>query len=356
MLPSKGMSKRTFFKTSLAATASAFAHLKSTFADVRSDSHVYGNQKPFRFCFGSCHLHGAAQDHWGKIDQRNPDLWLWLGDNIYANTRNADVIAAKYNTVLIGPYGDFRQKYEIDGIWDDHDFGEDNANRDYPLKEISQKLHLDFLGVSETDPRRDTKGIYHTREEANGRIKFFFLDCRYYKDPKKGRGYDLLGEEQWQWLEREIENSTADVNIFITPIGILLNRFFVTEDWAEYPHEKERLLAKIQECRLSGVFFMSGDKHFGAFIKREHEVNGEKVEFHEFQSSGMTHTPGKSLLKVIGKLYGKKNCLLERNFAEVNITFEKGLTHMMWSLRSLEGRNLKTRNFYLDSDNRWIKA
>lgn len=346
------LSKRSFLKGLLSSTVAMTAGLRNSIAR----NIIYGNTRPFKFCFGSCHWHESPQGHWEKIKAKNPDLWLWLGDNIYGDTRDMNLLSDKYKTVTDGPYGDFRAQFPIDGIWDDHDFGEDGANREYPHKEESQKLHLDFLGVDEFDPRRNQKGIYHTREEAEGRVKFYFLDTRYFRDPKKGEGHDLLGEEQWQWLEREMENSTADVNIFVTPIGFLLNRFFVTEDWAEYPHEKQRLLDKIQSLSLSGAFFLSGDKHFGAFIKRDYEYDGDKIYFHEFQSSGLTHTPGKGVLGLIGKLYGKKNCLLEKNFAEVQIYFEENAIHMAWILHSLEKRRIKSRYFYLNKDKNWIRA
>ncbi|MCR9206261.1 MAG: alkaline phosphatase family protein, partial [Halobacteriovoraceae bacterium] len=327
--------------------------LKSSFG---SDRHVYGNTRPFKFCFGSCHFQGRPQDHWKTIAKRKPDLWLWLGYNIYGDTRDINLLEQKYSLVTEGPYGDFRKQIPLYGIWDDHDFGEDGANREYPHKEASQKLHLDFLGVDDFDPRRQQKGIYHTREEAGGRIKFYFLDTRYFKSPEKGEDQDLLGEDQWRWLEKEIDYSRADVNIFVTPIGFLLNRLFVTEDWAEYPREKQRLLDKINSASLSGVFFMSGDKHFGAFIKRGYESNGKKVDFHEFQSSGLTHTAGKSVLRLVGKFYGKKNCVLERNFAEAQIYFEQDAIHMTWIIHSLERRRIRSRNYYLNSEKNWIRA
>lgn len=346
------VSKREFLKLCLASTFSW--PLVASGSNNRNP--LAGENHSFRVCFGSCHFQSSPQTHWAKIAKHNPDLWLWLGDNIYGDTRDLNILKEKYQMVLKGPYGRFRNRFPVDGIWDDHDFGEDGANRLYPHKVESQKLHHDFMGLPKDHIRRKQEGIYHTRTECEGKVKFYFLDTRYFKEEEKGKGSSLLGEKQWQWLEREMEESTALINIFVTPIGFLLNRLFVTEDWAEYPDDKKRLLDKIEQLNLSGIFFMSGDKHFGSFIKRGQERNGEKVDYYEFQSSGLTHVAPKGQLKLIKKFYGKRNCVLEKNFGRFDLFFEGDHTFMTWSLFSLERNRMLTRNFFLNQDNIWVRA
>jgi hypothetical protein len=36
--------------------------------------------------FGSCNKSDMPQDYWQNIGKTNPDLWIWLGDIIYADT------------------------------------------------------------------------------------------------------------------------------------------------------------------------------------------------------------------------------------------------------------------------------
>lgn len=310
-------------------------------------------QQDFRVCFGSCHFHEAPQTHWSIIKQRRPDLWLWLGDNIYGDSRDLEVLKNKYQQVLDGPYGEFRKKVAVDGIWDDHDFGEDGANSSYPLKVESQQLHLDFLGVEKSSMRRNRQGIYHSKELLDGDVKYYFLDARYFKDVEKGPGRSLLGEVQWQWLEEEMTKSSAKVNVFVTPIGFLLNRLFVTEDWAEYPDDKERLMEMVAKYDLSGVFFMSGDKHFGSFIKRSWKRGSHDVDYFEFQSSGLTHVAPDYQLKAVRKLYGKRNTVIEKNFGQLDFYREGEHFFMVWSLFSLESHRRLTRVFYLDELGLW---
>lgn len=309
----------------------------------------------FRVCFGSCNLHFRPQDHWQEIMKKGPDQWFFLGDNIYGDTRDIETLKKKYRTLDNNPYfAKFKKTVPYEAIWDDHDFGEDGADRTYPLKKESQKAFLDFFNIPKSDSRHHQEGIYNSKTYSDGRIKVYFLDCRYFRDPKKGKDYTLLGEAQWQWLEEEFAQSRAQVNLIVSPIGVLLNRLFVTEDWAEYPNEKDRLLELVAKYDLSGTFFLSGDKHFGAAIKRKWNRNGKRVRYYEFQSSGLTHSPSKSLRKLIKVFYGRKNVLVEKNFATIDFDFTEKYAQMFWEVKSLESSKTLRRSFYLNSIGHWV--
>lgn len=336
------LSKRDFLKT-LALTALspvAFAKRKN-------------NTESFRFCFGSCNFHWANQSHWKTIAKENPDLWVWLGDNIYGDTTNMRSMQGKYQQLLNSEYGAFQRQFPVDGLWDDHDFGTNNGNRTYSMKKESQELHLDFLGVAKSDERRKREGIYHSREELGGKIKFYFLDCRTFKSENTGRGEDFLGEAQWQWLEEEFASSQAEINIIASPIGVLLNRLFVTEDWAEYPDDKSRLLELVAKYDLSGTFFLSGDKHFGATLSRSWSRGFRRVRYPEFQSSGLTHLLKEDARTPVKIMYGRKNVLIEKNFASVDFVKDSKGWKMNWTLHSLESEKKLKRSFQLSSDGLW---
>jgi len=74
--------------------------------------------------FGSCNKENEPQPFW------KPDLWIWLGDNIYADTGDDKVFRAKYNQQLSNKnYAKFVSQIPIIGIWDDHDYGVNNGGR-----------------------------------------------------------------------------------------------------------------------------------------------------------------------------------------------------------------------------------
>ena len=309
----------------------------------------------YRICFGSCNLEYKDQSHWSAILKQNPDQYFFLGDTIYADTRDIAVMQRKYKRLGDNPhFKKFRESISCEAIWDDHDFGEDGANRTYPLKEESQREFLKFFNVPTSDQRHHQEGIYHTKEYSKGRIKVYFLDCRYFRDEEKGKKHSLLGEAQWQWLEEEFANSRAQVNLIVSPIGVLLNRLFVTEDWAEYPRDKDRLLELIGKYDVSGAFFLSGDKHFGATIKRNWDRNGERVKYYEFQSSGLTHVPSKGLNRMIKLFYGRKNVMVERNFATIDFDFSGDHPHMFWEINSLESSKKVRRRLSLNRNGLWV--
>ena len=352
------LSKRQFLKSLLSAPL------------VASGSHVLGastnenvilgqDSDHFRICFGSCNYQYNSQSHWNVIGAQNPDLWIWLGDNIYGDTRNMNTLESKYNAFKNSEYGKFIKKVPVEGIWDDHDYGENNADRTYPFKKESQGLLLDFFGVDKEDPRREREGIYYSKTYFNGLIKVYYLDCRYFREEESGSRREFLGEAQWQWLEEEIQSSQAEINIFASSIGVLLNRLFLTEDWAEYPTEKKRLMDLVGDNKVSGAFFLSGDKHFGAMVNRKFSRGSGRTRYHEFQSSGLTHVTSERNLNLVSRLYGKKNVVTERNFGQMDFYQNSEGLQMTWTLHGLEGGQKLTRIFKMDknsSDKVWERA
>ncbi|MDX5437985.1 MAG: alkaline phosphatase family protein, partial [Pontibacter sp.] len=120
-------------------------------------------KKHTRIAFGSCNNQDEPQPLWPAIIASQPDLWVWLGDNIYADTHNMDTLANKYSRQQKQPgYQQLRQIASITGTWDDHDFGYNDAGADFEKKAQSQQLFLDFMGVPAHAPVRQQEGIYRS--------------------------------------------------------------------------------------------------------------------------------------------------------------------------------------------------
>ena len=116
-------------------------------------------------------------------------------------------------------------------IWDDHDYGQSDGGKNFKVKAEAQQLFLDFVGVPKDAEVRKTEGIYqsYTIGKGDKTVKFILLDTRYFRDdleknPSRNPRYfpnetgDMLGENQWKWLENELENSTATFNIICSGI------------------------------------------------------------------------------------------------------------------------------------------
>ena len=113
--------------------------------------------------FGSCNNQGKSQEMWKHVVKNKPDLWIWLGDIIYADTKNMQVMADKYSSLKNNM--DYRRLLAcspVIGIWDDHDFGWNDAGKEYPMKNESKRLLLDFLDVPKDTLVRAREGIYQS--------------------------------------------------------------------------------------------------------------------------------------------------------------------------------------------------
>jgi alkaline phosphatase D len=242
-----------------------------------------------RIAFGSCNRQDRPQPLWKLIAKQEPQLWIWLGDNVYGDSEDVSVLRAKYVQQQRNPeYRDFVRKVPIVGTWDDHDFGKNNGGREFTARRASQAALLDFLGEPAQSPRRDQRGVYasYTYGPVGKQIKVILLDTRYHRDAIGSNG-TILGEAQWQWLERELRSSKAQIHLIGSGIQVLpeQHRF---EKWADFPAERERLFKLIGQTKASGVIFLSGDRHIAELSR----VRTPHVRYPLFDltSSGLTHT------------------------------------------------------------------
>ncbi|MEZ4883661.1 MAG: alkaline phosphatase D family protein [Chitinophagales bacterium] len=248
--------------------------------------------------FGSCNHQYDAQPLWQSINTYHPDLWIWLGDNIYGDSANKDYMEKQYNLQLkVKRYQKLMKSTAIVGIWDDHDYGLNNGGKDFDAKNQNKELMLDFLGVPTNAAVRSREGVYqsYTLGNAGKQVKIILLDSRYFRDdPNKllFGGYKpnlegtILGEEQWVWLESELQNSTAQLHIIGNGIQIIPEEHNY-EKWANFPNERQRLFDLIKKTQAKGVILLSGDRHIGEISKLE--VEGIEYPIYEFTSSGLTH-------------------------------------------------------------------
>ena len=145
-----------------------------------------------RISFGSCAKRDQPQPIWEAIAAGQPELFVFLGDNIYGDSPDMDVLRAKY--ALLNEQPGFRKLQQVCPVvatWDDHDYGKDDAGAEFEMRRESQQVFLDFLGVEKDDPRRTQEGVYWSKVygPAGRRVQIILLDARYFRGPLK-KGYD----------------------------------------------------------------------------------------------------------------------------------------------------------------------
>ena len=252
--------------------------------------------------FGSCNKYEVENVFWDDILALEPDVFIWGGDNIYADTDDMQKLRAMYDAQRAIPaYAALMENVFITGTWDDHDYGLNDGGVEFRAKQESQQEFLDFLDVAKSSPRRTREGVYSSQliSKPAGVIKVINLDTRYFRDgltnsSEKGKRYEanpygqssVLGDAQWAWLVKELKKSKADFNLIVTSIQFLSNTHGF-EKWANFPHEVDKMTQLLKESQAKGVIFLSGDRHISEFSKRT--IDGLEYPIIDFTSSGLTH-------------------------------------------------------------------
>ena len=294
----------------LVCATSALAHQSAVVTPDRI------GRADFRIAFGSCSRHDRPQDVWGAIRGVRADAFVWLGDVIYADGKlengtrayfGNDAHAAAFATQNANPdYAALREETRVLGTWDDHDFGYNNAGREWEEKEFAQRVFLDFLGEPHSSPRRHREGVYESytfrglgaRGDRSARL--VLLDCRYHMSHEDGV---LLGEDQWRWFERIMTGETVEDNTDVDPVDVTIIGSSIqvhadtqrmlegiahgVESWCQFPREKKRLMDLVERSRRRSVF-LSGDVHHAEVVTSPERCE-LPYELVELTSSGMTH-------------------------------------------------------------------
>jgi alkaline phosphatase D len=208
-----------------------------------------------------------------------PDLTLWIGDNVYADsTDDIGYIRRCYETLAAKPgFAELRAKAPWIATWDDHDYGYNNAGKEYPLKTHTKALFREFWLLEDRLPA-DRDGVYYTEtREIDGQvIQFILLDVRYNRD-EPGTGGDVLGQKQWAWLENELAKP-ADLRLIISGFQILLDARAGSETWAKFETARQRLFDVVRSSGAQGTLFVTGDQHYGEVLRLPGALDYDAIE------------------------------------------------------------------------------
>ena len=240
-----------------------------------------------RIAFGSCNSQFKNQEFWQRIINFKPSLWIWLGDNIYADYfpkefKKDDIIKIitkenkylehmedQYLKLLNNKhYKDFLNSgIKITGIWDDHDYYRNNKGDEISNKNKirSKKIFFDFINFNKYNteiekPFDSKEGIYRNYfiKSDNGinLVNVFLLDCRSFKTRN-----DILGRKQWIWLENELKKSDAKLNLIVSGIQIIADRKDDTESWSSIGDSRIKLMQMLNCVNKKNTLILSGDIH-----------------------------------------------------------------------------------------------
>jgi alkaline phosphatase D len=251
----------------------------------------HGDELIDRIAIIGCHRQDEPAPALVRYLEAKPDLCLWIGDNVYADTKtDPEFILACHQVLAAKPeFRILRETVPFVATWDDHDYGLNNAGRHYAFKERSKEIFREFWGMAGHIPA-ERDGIYHVRRfETGGRVlQMILLDPRYNRDDPGPRA-DTLGERQWQWLAEQLRQP-ADLRLLVSGFQVLLDPGTGSETWAEFPAARERLFQTIRDAKAEHLVILTGDQHYGEVCRIPGAIGYDAIEL-QFAGVNQTEDP-----------------------------------------------------------------
>jgi alkaline phosphatase D len=204
-----------------------------------------------------------------------PHLMLWLGDNVYFDTGDYEHpagMARRYQKVRSHPaLKKLLPALPHLAIWDDHDYGPNDHNQSFVFKQASLDLFQRYW-PNPSAGLPDMPGIYTQFSLSDA--DFFLLDDRWYRDSDRDQSErkSLYGADQMRWLKNGLMASRARFKI-IAGGSQFLNDLSRYEGWHHFREERRDFLAWLELNNISGVVFLSGDRHRTELLRQERPGN-----------------------------------------------------------------------------------
>lgn len=256
--------------------------------------------------FGSCARQERPQPIWDAIIAARCDAFVLCGDNIYGDSPDPLVLRGKYALLAAMPgFAKLRRTTPLFATWDDHDYGINDGGAGFPGAAAAQKEFCDFFQVPAASPLRSSPGVYDAVifGPAGKRVQLILLDTRTFRSPLKkdpanpkinlpntDAGATLLGEDQWAWLERRLQEP-AEVRAVVTSISFASTEHG-SEKWSNFPQERARFLELVRRTGAKGVVLVSGDRHL-AELSLLKPADGAPYPLHDMTTSGLNQPVAK---------------------------------------------------------------
>ena len=241
-----------------------------------------GRPSRFRVAMGSCaNNHNVRPAHpiFDTIRQKDPEVFIFLGDNHYGNTGNIQGLWWNYrDTWSMAARARLGSRTSTLAIWDDHDFTGNDSNRHAAGRGRALRAFKDYW-ANGSYGNDATPGIFS--KTSHGDVDFFLLDTRYHRD-RPDNGGSILGDAQLQWLKNQLRTSTASFKILAS--GSLFSRSG-GETWTDYA-TRAQLFRFIRENDIRGVVLLAGDIHHSS-LRRIRRSDGYDIP--EIVASGLAN-------------------------------------------------------------------
>ena len=268
--------------------------------DWREFKSLNTDKKSAQFIVGSCMSDSHAFKHvrdriWDRIQSHDVDFLLLLGDQVYVDdfdfvkrqkANEFDIWTRYIDSLRKIPLFQMRKLTPVFAVWDDHDFGTNDSDKNFKSKKAAEKIFTAFFGGE------NIKGVYESSKSGvfasfdGFGHRFLLMDNRYYREPSQKKAFGHWGKKQHQWFKEKLTQSQnpiwlANGNQFFAPATIItrkngskkqINESF----YADHPEHFKTLMSDIKKAQ-SPVAFLSGDIHLSELVEVEKELLGYKT-------------------------------------------------------------------------------
>lgn len=285
--------------------------------------------------------YGQSNVIYESMASRQPDVTLWMGDNVYFRETDFDDRAA-----MAQRYDKWRALPELQALlqtgrhlatWDDHDYGINDSNASNPFKTTALALFQQYW-ANPSYGLPDVPGIFTQHRSSD--VEFFMLDDRWYRDSDSLIDEDkqLYGAAQLRWLKNALLSSTATWKLVVTA-GQVLNLSNRYEGWNRFEKESQQFLEWLDKQRVPGVLLMSGDRHFSVMLKQERIGTYPLYELTCSPSTASAYqSPDKEVQDNARIVPG--SVITQSNFCELEVTGKRGQRTLNITMADRKGQKL----------------
>lgn len=295
----------------------------------------------FSFLAGSCayfnesiydrpgNPYGGDSSIFETMAKTQANFHIWMGDNWYTREVDYSSVWGLYYRASRDRSHNVVQKFMASmpqyAIWDDHDYGPNDAGKSFIFKTESRDVFKKYsLNPSYGE---QNEGIYTMFSQSD--CDFFLTDDRFFRsepeisDSVNGKlnpNKAFFGRMQLEWLKNQLLYSRATFKFVVVGSQVLnpLNNF---ECMLAYPTERAELLNFIRDKKINGVVFLSGDRHHSEVIKL---TDGLNYPLYDITISPYTAGISRARGEEANNIYRVAGTLVEKqNFGKISVSGKK---------------------------------
>lgn len=230
----------------------------------------------------------------------SPSLYINTGDLVYSDIsdNSVNVYIDAYIKVLNAPkFKDLFSSVALAYMWDDHDFGPNDADIKSPSRPAAIEAYRDYtphypLNYTTTGGIVGEEYAGQYQAFTYGRIRVILLDLRSMMEPPTEAGdSSALGPRQKPWFFDQL-SQWANYRMMIIVSSIPWSGLPSSSEnsWRAYPKERAQISQYISTLGINNLVMLSGDSHMlamddGTNSDFSHDlINGSPAGFPYLQS------------------------------------------------------------------------